>query len=107
MEDMEAMAMETNSLDMGAMEEDTIPNSQWGGIMQLQDMEQWADMEVLSPHNSPLSLLVKVLLCLGGGGFGGGFGSPGFGGGFPMQQKKSFFSASTIGSVVAGMLVYK
>uniref|UniRef100_A0AAR5QF04 DUF4789 domain-containing protein n=1 Tax=Dendroctonus ponderosae TaxID=77166 RepID=A0AAR5QF04_DENPD len=42
----------------------------------------------------------------GGGGFGGGFGSPGFGGGFPMQQKKSFFSASTIGSVVAGMLVY-
>ncbi|CAH1122476.1 unnamed protein product [Ceutorhynchus assimilis] len=43
----------------------------------------------------------------GGGGFGGGgFGSPSFGGGAYPMQKKSFFSASTIGSVVAGMLVY-
>lgn len=41
------------------------------------------------------------------GGFGGGFGAPGGFGGYSPVRKNSFFSASTIGNVVAGMLVYK
>jgi len=40
------------------------------------------------------------------GGVPGGFGGGGFGGYSPVK-KSSFFSASTIGNVVAGMLVYK
>lgn len=41
------------------------------------------------------------------GGFGGGYGAPGGFGGYSPVKKSSFFSASTIGNVVAGMLVYK